>query len=68
MDSPSPKSKVYLVVLPIDGEPQKNLSDQAEKTSRDKNAKDKKKKKNKKKGLSRNERIDYILGHTVAKM
>jgi len=45
-------------------EPQKDISSQTEKSSRDKNAKGQKKK-NKKKGLSRNERIDYILGHTL---
>src|SRR5258708_21340419 len=45
-------------------EPQENRPDQAEKNSRDKNGKDKKKK-NRNKGLSRNERIDYILGHTL---
>jgi type I restriction enzyme M protein len=45
-------------------EPQENISDQTEKNSRDKNATGKKKN-TKKKGPSRNERIDYILGHSL---
>jgi DNA repair exonuclease SbcCD ATPase subunit len=45
-------------------EPQENISDQTEKNSRDKNATGKKKN-SKKKGPSKNERIDYILGHPL---
>ncbi|GHO96292.1 restriction endonuclease subunit S [Reticulibacter mediterranei] len=46
-------------------EPQENIPNQTEKNSRDKNTTGKKKSNKKKKGLSRNERIDYILVHTL---